>query len=210
MFCPRCGAENSDTNRFCVNCGSELNETQGNEAGGNGPRERFKSLIGTTRQARLVTAAIAVALIVALVAFLSLDSDEDGSATSAYLEGLDRNCAAEKERISGLETEALSRQAAGPQAFASVLVTALAEWRQSMRQASPPAADREETQALESALLLAMVQAAKLSRLIREGASAPAIDDQARAVDESTGNLDRTIESIGLPICADVQVAPTS
>jgi zinc-ribbon domain len=210
MFCPRCGAENSDTNRFCVDCGTELNEKQGNEAGGNGPRERFKSLIGTTRQARLVTAAIAVALIIALAAFLSLGTDEEGTATSAYLEGLDRICVAEKERISGLETEALSRQAARPQEFASVLVTALAEWRESMRQASPPAADREETQALESALLVTMVKAAKLSRLIREGVSAAAIDDQARAVDESTGNLDRTIEGIGLPVCADLQVAPSA
>ncbi len=210
MFCPRCGADNSETNRFCVNCGSELNAKQGKKAGGDGPRERLSSLIGTTRQARLVTAAIVAALIVALVAFLSLDSDEDGSATSAYLEGLDRICVAEKERISVLETEALSREAARPQEFASVLVTALAEWRQSMRQGSPPAADREETQTLESALLVTMVQAAKLSRLVREGGSPGAIDDQARAVDRSTGDLDETIESIGLPTCADLQVAPTA
>jgi hypothetical protein len=209
MFCPHCGAENSETNRFCVNCGADLKGKRP-KAATSGPGERLGRLIGNTRQARLVTAGIVIALVVAVIAFLSLDSDEDGTATSAYLEGLDRTCVAEKERISALETEALAKRGAGPQEFASVLVTALAEWQEGLRQTPPPAADREETEALEAALLATMVEAAKLSRTIREGGSPGAIDDRARAVDEATRDLDETIEGNGLADCAELEVAPAA
>jgi hypothetical protein len=211
MFCPRCGAENDDANRFCVNCGSELAKEEGAEESPASPRERLGRLIGTTRRARLVTVATVIAIVIAVVAFLSLDSDEGGAtANSAYLESVDQACVAEKERISTLEEEVLRRRSLNPQEFASVLVTALAEWRAKLRQTPPPPEDAEEIQAMETALLTTLVEAAKLSRSIREGGSTLSISRQAQAVDESTREVNQTIESIGLSDCADLQVSPAT
>jgi ribosomal protein S27AE len=209
MYCPRCGSENDESNRFCVNCGSELAGERTTPSSGN-PKERLRQLIGTTRQARLVTGGIVIALLIAVVAFLSLDSDGSESASSPYLASLDHVCVAEKERISALEEEALGGQTANPLEFASVLVTALSEWRENLRQTPPPVADREEAETLEVALLATLLEAAKLSRLVRAGGTGEAIDNQARAVDESTADLDETFESAGLANCARLQVSPAS
>lgn len=210
MFCPRCGAENDDANRFCVNCGSDLAEGTAKESSSSS-NERLGHLIGTTRRARLVTAATVVAIVIAVIAFLSLDSDEDGATgSSAYLASVNQACIAEKERISTLGQEALSRQSSTPQEFASVLVTALAEWRTNLRQTPPPPEDVEEIQAMETALLTTLLEAAKLSQSIRDGSSAQAIDQQAQSVDESTREFNQTIESAGLSDCADLQVSPVA
>jgi hypothetical protein len=213
MYCPNCGAENDERNRFCVNCGSELSSRR--EASGatarpkdRGARDRLAQLVGPTRRARLATAVTVIALVIAVVAFLSLDTNGDETAESPYLQSVDRVCVAEKERISALGREVLSQELPNPREFPSVLVTALAEWQSSLRQTPPPPEHAEEIQALEASLLATLVEAGKLSRLIREEASAQVINKQAQAVDEATGRLNETIDVSGLPVCADLQVSP--
>lgn len=210
MYCPRCGTENDDSNRFCVNCGSELSHQGGSPAAKRTPKERIAQLIGTSPRARLVTAATAIAIAVAVIAFLSLDSDEEATGSSAYLEQLDRACVTEKERIIALEQQTLAGETPNLQAFASVLVASLAEWRANLRDAPPPPGDAAAVESLEAALIETLVSSGKLARAIRGEDSADAISGRAAEVDEATTRVDQVIEDLGLSECANLQVSPAA
>jgi hypothetical protein len=212
MYCPHCGAENEEGNRFCVNCGSGLRSkgkspAEDSKRGDGRLRDRLAEFLGTTPRARLITAATVIALVVAVVAFLSLDGG-DATDEDPYLQGVDQACVAEKERIVALEREALSRQSTGLQEFASTLVAALAEWRVNLRGDPPPPEHAQAIQAFEASLLATLIEAGKLSRSVREQDSAGEISRRAQAVDEATGEVDAVIGDIGLSECADLQVSP--
>jgi hypothetical protein len=210
MFCPRCGAENEDANRFCVNCGSELTKADAAPDFPTSTKDRLGRLIGTDRKARLITAGTAVAIAIAMIAFFALDTDSDETSASPYLESIDQTCVEEKERISALEGEVLNRQPPDPREFASVLVTALAEWRLNLRETPPPPQDLARVEGLETALGATLVEAARLSRLIREEGSAGAIDHQAQATDQATLEFNEAIDGSGLSTCAEIQVSPVA
>jgi hypothetical protein len=208
MYCPNCGAENDSSNRFCVNCGSELSIKKETAATARSPRERLVQLVGTTPRARLITAATAIAIVVAIVAFLSLDSDDDATGSNPYLQRLDQSCVTEKERIIALEQQTLSGGSPDLQAFASVLVASLAEWRANLRREPPPPDSAAAVESLEVALVETLIRSGKLARSIREEAAVDAISRQAEEVDEATTRVDQTIEDLDLSNCADLQVSP--
>jgi hypothetical protein len=209
MYCPNCGAENDASNRFCVNCGSELSAGKEPAASAaRSPRERLAQLVGTTPRARLITAATVIAILVAVVAFLSLDSDEDATGSSPYLQRLDQACVTEKDRIIALEQQTLSGGTPDLQAFASVLVASLAEWRADLREEPPPPDSAAAVEALEAALVETLIRSGKLARSIRGGASVDAISRRAEEVDDATTKVDRVIEDLDLSNCADLQVSP--
>jgi hypothetical protein len=207
MYCPHCGAENDESNRFCVNCGSELSSERRSPTAKEGPRARLAELIGTTRRARLVTAATVLAAAVAVIAFLSLNSDDDTDGSSVYLQQLDRECVAEKERIIALEQQVLSQQPPDLQAFASVLVTSLAEWRANLRR-DPPPRSAEAIDSLEAAIIETLIRSGTLARAIRAKDADDVISRRAREVDEATAQVDRVIEALDLPECTQLQVSP--
>ncbi|MGN6257525.1 MAG: hypothetical protein ACTHN3_07225 [Solirubrobacterales bacterium] len=164
--------------------------------------------MGTTTRARVVTAGTLVALAIAAIAFLSLNSSETGS-SSPYLEALDRACVAEKERIVSLERETLRAHPADLRGFASTLVAVVAEWRAALHKEQAPATESPGIKRLEDALLQTLIQAGVLARLTREPGSPTAIAKQAGAVDEATAEVDQAISALGLTECADLKVAPS-
>jgi len=207
MFCPHCGTENDAGNRFCVNCGSEMSASASRQEHGNS-KERLARLVGSDRRTRLVTALTAVAIIIAIIAFLSLGSSDDGAEESAYLQGLDRTCVAEKERVIALEGETLRHQPPDLSAFASVLVTIVAEWRSSLHSETPPAEYASGVAAYEAGLLRILIAAGGLARLTRENASAAALASQAKTIDETTKQADEAIAKLGLTECTELAVGP--
>lgn len=209
MYCPHCGAENESHNRFCVNCGSSLSP------GGDGSqpatfKQRVRMLIGTDRLTQMVTLGTIAALVIAVIAFLSLKTNEEGADESAYLQALDRSCVAEKERVIRLEEETLRQQPPDLQEFASVLVTIVAEWRADLESRPAPAEYAIKVQTLERSLLRILIEAGALARLAREETAAARLATQAKVVDEATGESNAAIEGLGLETCADLAVSPGS
>jgi hypothetical protein len=209
MYCPRCGAENDDANRFCVACGSALSKRS---AAPKGPppslREQLGRIFGTTPRARLLSIGTAVAAIVAIAAFITLKPSKETGGEDAYLRGLDRSCVAEKRRISALEAETLRQRPPDLEEFASALVTIVAEWRSGLQGTPPPPIHAEGMRGLASALLGVLIEAGTLARVAREDSTIGAVAARAKAVDEATAGVDRAIEGLGLKRCADIDVGP--
>jgi zinc-ribbon domain len=209
MFCPHCGAENDDANRFCIACGSDLSKRS--SATPKDPisfRERLERVFGTTARARLVSAGTTIAVVVAIVAFITLKPSKESVHEDSYLRGLDRSCVAEKGRISTLEAETLRQRPPNLAEFASTLVTIVAEWRSNLGATPPPPVNAEGARVLESALLTALIEAGALARATREDSSASVVGAQAHSVDEATTGVDRAIEGLGLERCTHIDVAP--
>jgi hypothetical protein len=210
MFCPRCGTENETGNRFCVSCGSSLSQRpQGKESPPPTLRKRLGALLGETRRARILTAATLVAIVVAAIAFIALDSGDDKS-EDAYLRQVDQTCVAEKERVSQLEQETLLQKPPNVTEFASVLVTVVAEWRAALKENPAPPVHAAEIEELDVALREVLIEAGGLARLSREDASPAAIGTQAAAVDAATANAGSVIEQLGLDSCTDLSVGPAA
>jgi hypothetical protein len=210
MHCPNCGVENNDGNRFCIGCGSSLSKRSSSAATPPASlKERAGRLLGTTRKARLLTVATAVAILIAIVAFIAL-TPGDESGEDPFLQGVDQACVAEKERISTLERETLRQRPPNLEAFASVLVTIVAEWRSDLQSTSAPPTHTEGVQALSSALRKVLIDAGGLARVVREGHPVAAIETQAGAIDEATAGADQAIEDLGLADCQDLSVGPAA
>jgi hypothetical protein len=164
--------------------------------------------VGSDRRTRIVTAATAAAIVVAIVAFLSLGLNDDGTKESAYLQGLDRTCVAEKERVIALEEETLRHRPPDLAAFSSVLVTIVAEWHSNLASETVPAEYASGVAAYEASLLRILIAAGGLARLTRENAPAAALASQAKTIDETTRQADEAIEKLGLTECTELAVAP--
>lgn len=215
MFCPRCGAENDDDNRFCVSCGAVLARKQPQAEAGSvedepsPARNRLDEVIGTSRGARIVTALTVVAIAVAVVAFIVLRSgdSESGVTQDAYLRGLDRQCVEEKTRLSELEVATLGPQSPSFASYVDYLVRYVAEWHANLQANPPSAAHVEGVRAVEGALLEVLIAAGRLSTAVRKG-SQPEIVRTAKRVDIATAQVDPALEFLGLERCAAMVVNP--
>jgi hypothetical protein len=222
MFCPRCGTENDDDNRFCVSCGATLagetarektDASAGAAGGADQPSpapNRLQEVVGTTRRARIVTALTVLAVAVAVVAFIVLRSgDTEGEVPQdAYLRGQDRVCVAEKTRLSSLESETLTTAEPDINLFSSLLVRVVTEWQANLHASSPPPVHVPGVRQAEAALLGVLIEAGKLNRLAREGATPAQIATQTEAVDAATKHVDPAFEALGLERCPTVPVTP--
>jgi hypothetical protein len=215
MFCPRCGTENDDGNRFCVSCGVALAPQKPDadaDAGGTEPsptRSRLDEVIGTSRRARIVTALTVVAIAVAVVAFIVLRSNdsEGGVQQDAYLTNLDRQCVEEKARISEVAAATLQQQSASFTTYVDYLVRNVTEWHSNLQATPPPAAHVEGVRAVEGALLEVLIAAGRLSTANRQGSHAEVVR-AAKGVDAATAQLDPALEFLGLERCAATAVKP--
>ena len=204
MYCPRCGTENQPENRFCVSCGSEL--AGDSKAKSLPPRERIARLVGTTPRARLLSAATALALLVAIAAFLALKpSEDDGARNTSFTRAADRICVEQMGTVAALEQQALQKGGQDVGAFASALVSVVAEWRFAVQDLPASPLDAEAAHALDSALLDALIRAGALARVARTGSSGE-IAEEARRVDEASVEVGHQIEQLGLDRCSELDV----
>ena len=199
MYCSRCGSPNEPDDRFCSACGAGLRETAPDESESQAPRARLARLFGMTRKARLVSAATAVALVAAVVAFIALNSDE-GIPRDAYTVAADAFCLQAKREI------VLAREGGGdPSSFSQALVPIVGGWRAQLRELSVPPDRIEQARQLEAALLVAELRIANLARVAERGdrkvalASAKRADGASAAVEEAVANL-------GLSECASAVI----
>lgn len=204
VYCPRCGTENRSENRYCIECGSEL--AQGTASAARLPaRARLRGLLGTTRQARLLTAATILAAVLGIAAFIALKADSEGG-PDAFMRSLDKACLEEKERIAALEHEATPSNPESIAAFATQLVALVEEWRLNLAQNPPPASHAEDVRLLDSRLREVLIEAGALARVAQAGDPRRVVS-QARAVDETTRRADRAMEELGLTACSEFKIA---
>jgi hypothetical protein len=208
MYCPHCGVENEQGNRYCVGCGSELARSGTPPARSLGPREWIERLIGTTRRARLLSAATVGAVVIAIVAFVLLEPGADTAAEDSFTALADRTCVTHKQTIAALEWQVAQRQV-GVSAFAGALVSVVEEWRQDLQRSPVPPKHAEGVQALNSALLDVVIEAGALARIARGGDSAQTLT-QAGLVDEATARVGRTVDDLGLSNCSEVEIGPVA
>jgi hypothetical protein len=159
-------------------------------------------VIGTTRRARLVTAATAVAIAMAIAAFIALDpADDTDVPRDAYTIEADRACLTAKQRIVAAGNRSLAGSEQGLQRYGSQLVRIVAEWRSMLDDLRPPPGRGERAEALDGALRDVEFEAGALARLAREDADTDALVSTAEGLDALTGQVETAISELGLDRC---------
>jgi hypothetical protein len=165
----------------------------------------MRRLLGTTPRARMLSAATALALVIAIAAFVALKPSEgDATPEDSFTRAADRLCVEEKGRVATLERQVLQQGAGNVSAFASALVTVLTEWRFGIQDLPATAVDSQAAHPLDAALLDALIRAGALARVARTGSRAE-IAKEAGLVDEASVEVDRQIEQLGLDDCSEVE-----
>lgn len=203
MFCPRCGTPNQEGDRFCSSCGASL-EGNGQSRETRSAREWFERLVGTTRKARIITAATALAIVVAIVAFIALKPSEEGIPRDAYTIKADRLCVASKEGIVAIERR-YGHGDAELSKLATELLPVVASWRTQMGELKVPADRVELARQLEAALLEAEAQIGGLARVAKAGGPEEIVA-KARQVDASTTAVEEAASSLGLSHCEEAAI----
>ncbi len=200
MHCPRCGSPNEPGDRFCSACGAALRETAPKEQ--RAPRERLARLLGTTRGARLVSVATALALVAALAAFIALSADE-GIPRDAYTVAADGICLEAKRDIVSAR-----RESGGPSSFPHALVAIVGNWRAQLRELSIPSDRAEQAHELEAALLVAQIRIARLARVAELGEKRAALAS-AKEAEEASAGVEEAVANLGLDECAEAAIGFT-
>lgn len=205
MHCPRCGTPNEAGDRFCSACGTPLRRDDPSPRGASA-RERVGKLVGTTRRARWISAATAIAIVVAIASFIVLEPDDDEIPRDTYTLAAEGICLDAKQQISvtGQRFRA-SADSESASAFARDLLPAVSGWRLQFANLEVPSDREEEVAQLAAALREVEVRIARLARTA--GASNPkrTAASAARA-DEASTAVEEAVASLGLDECASVRL----
>lgn len=208
MFCPRCGAESDEGSRYCAACGSELPRRADSGAGSGeeapGFRERLRDAVGTSRRSRMLSLGTAAAIVIAVVAFVALPSDDDGEEAQqdGYARALDGICTERKQEVAAAQRKAVAgRSLDAVGRYADSLVPIVGEWRRDLANPAPPGDRAAELEALQSALLEVQIEAGTLARVAREG-DREGVATTAVRVDAATENVEAAVDSLGLRRCS--------
>jgi hypothetical protein len=194
VHCPRCGTPNEPGDRYCGSCGAQLEKlatpTAKARSGGGG----LSRLIGTTKSARIVSSATALAIVVAIAAFIALKPKDEGIPRDAYTIAADRLCMNAKRQI-----VAAGRQ--GGSAFARQLVAIVVNWRTRLGELHVPSDRREQVVHLDVALRAVEIDAASLAR-VAERHNRALILASARVADAASTHVEQSVAELGLSGCA--------
>jgi hypothetical protein len=173
-------------------------------------QDRISRVVGTTRRARLATAATAIALLLAVVAFFALDSsDDDAIPRDAYTVAADGQCIAAKRQIVSSERRFLtSPGGAETSEVAKALLPIVATWRSDFGALSVPADRLEQARQLDSALREVEIAIGELARVADEGDRRQTLAS-ARGADGAATRVEGAIASLGLSQCGRLTLGLT-
>jgi hypothetical protein len=177
---------------------------------GRSARERISALVGTTRKARLVTAGTAIAVVVAVGAFIALDADEEDADTiprDSYTVTADGICLVGKRQIIAAERQSLS-QGANTSEVAAALLPIVATWRSEFGALRPPPDRTEEAQELDGALRDVELEIAELAR-VAEGGNRARTLASARRADQAATRVEEAVAGLGLGLCGQLTIGLT-
>jgi zinc-ribbon domain len=199
MFCPRCGTENEEGDRFCVSCGASLQKTP--EPSERKPlRERIRELIGTTPRARAITVGTAVAIAIAIAAFIAIPAAKDSS--DSYTRAADDLCVQSKAQIGTVEQHI--PPTAGPGTFADALVPIIAGWRFQLNALPTPNDHADEAAQLDLALRQVEIDAGTLARASQSGGGD--LLALARQGDDASAKVEDAVKDLNLSRCGHLAV----
>jgi len=171
--------------------------------------ERFRALIGRDRRTKKVTLGTLGAVLIAVVAFIALESADDEAVNvpqDSYTRTLDASCAERKEEIAMAQGKALERGGlAAVSAYADALVPIVGEWRLELGRSPVPPDRSELVEALRRALLEVEIEAGALARVARE-TNPREVAQVAAQVDAATVNAEDAVDSLGLVRCGNLTV----
>ena len=203
MHCARCGEEGREGDRFCRNCGADLDQT-GDAAPQPAPlRERLARMAGRNRRERLLTIGTAIALLVAVAAFIALDTPDDAD-DDPYTAAADAICVEGKREIAAAGQRAFAATGAGPRDYAADLVRVTTVWRSQMADLAQAEAAPAEAADLDAALREVTVRAGELADAGRQGDGN--LLELAARVDEASTGVETAIEELGLERCTELQL----
>lgn len=202
MHCPRCGTPNEPGDRFCSSCGATLGRSGDTEPQHASPRERLAGAIGTTRRARFITLATAVAIAVAVASFIALEPDDEGIPRDDYTLSAERICLDAKAQIlSAGQRFRASTASESTSEFARSMLPAVTAWRLQFAKLAVPEDRTEEAARLASALREVEARIAGLARVAQGASSERTVASAARA-DEASTAVEEAVASLGLEECA--------
>jgi hypothetical protein len=201
VHCPRCGTPNEPGDRFCSSCGASLGKTSQEPRERRSAREWIGQAIGTTRRARILSAATAGAVVIAIAGFIALDPTEDSIPRDAYTIAADRMCVEAKRQIVTAERQSLERSSAGTGDFARTLVPIVTNWHSEFAALGVPEDRADQVLALNAALQEAGIQIAALALVADKDEESRTLQ-QARRVDAATADVETAIADLGLERCA--------
>jgi zinc-ribbon domain len=213
MFCPRCGKPNEEGARYCSACGEELPEL-GEEAAEAtrrpSLRARMGRLIGRNRRERQISAGIAIALVVAIVAVIAIStggSEDTDGAQSAYVEQADRICIESKQALAivGNRVSESRRDPKGALAlYAGAVAEIAADWRSRLAGLDPPPDSKEASARLDEALAKLKDEADEVVVRAQAGQNPRRLRTQLAAAGSRT---QQATDALGLEDCAEGELA---
>jgi hypothetical protein len=219
MFCPRCGHENADDSRFCVECGKRLREEV--EPGADraaveskGAPGRLQALggrlLGSSRRERLVTAGIVTALGVAVAAAFALPTDEDETPADTrhpYIQAADAACVDSKRELGTAQRHSAEVKQTGLNSlrvFALEFGPITARLRSRLASLNPPPLYKVKAAELDAALRRIAVAGRRMARFSAEQ-DERALPEFGRT-QRIGGRIETLIAELGLTNCAAIQV----